>query len=596
MRVGKRSRPIRRIRWTLVGLAVVASTLAATPAAAQARPVSVFPVPGDRVATRQTQITFRGVSPADLGPLVVTGSRSGVHSGRMVADSDGDGSSFLPAKPFVAGETVTVRTDQDVVNGRSGSFSFIVAPNAPSQGGRAFQRMPRVRGDVYHFVSRRDLIPAAVKITRFPHHTQPGGIFVASQSGPVQSGPELFGPWGGLVFFQPVPRGDSATDFRVQRYLGRNVLTWWQGAVSGGGTGRGVDEVYSSSYQRVATVRAGNGLSADLHEFQLTPQNTALITAYRPVRWNASSLRHGSKQQDVLDAVIQEIDIPTGLVLFQWDSLDHVPLRYSHVPLPRNPNHPWDYFHINSIQPLPDGNLLVSGRNTWSILQVSHQTARTLWTLGGRGSSFRMGKGAQFAFQHDARLRNPSLLTVFDDGAGPPVAHSQSRALTLRLDTSHRRATVLRQDDHKRPLLSFFEGNVQLLRGGGDFVGWGEQPYFSEFDNHGKEIFDGRFVGHTDSYRAYRFMWRGQPATPPAIARRITRHGRIVYVSWNGATDVSQWRIVGGRQPTSRTRILTRGKKGFEAAIRLPHAYHFVVAQALGSNGQVLSSSRPIKG
>ncbi|HET9719184.1 MAG TPA: arylsulfotransferase family protein [Solirubrobacteraceae bacterium] len=595
MRAADEGRAGRRSKWRTAGLAAAIAAAVVLPASAQAGVVSVFPVPGSRTATPQTQITFRGVTQSALGPVTVTGSLSGVHAGRWVADSDGQGESFLPSKPFDAGETVTVKTGQDVLDGQAGAFSFTVAIDAPSEGGRAFAGMPRVRGDVYRFVSRRDLVPPAVRITKFPHHTEPGAIFVASQSGPVQSGPELVGPWGGLLFFQPVPRGYSATDFREQSYRGQNVLTWWQGTVSSGGTGTGVDEIYNDRYQPVATVRAGNGLAADLHEFQLTPQNTALITSYHAVRWNASAV-HGSTHQDVLDAVVQEIDIPTGLVLFQWDSLDHVPLTDSHIPLPKSPNKPWDYFHVNSIQPLPDGNLLISGRNTWSVLDVSDQSARTQWILGGRHSSFTMAPGARFAFQHDARLRSPTVLTVFDDGAGPPAVHKQSRGLTLQLDLANHRASVIREDQHKGPLLAYFEGNVQVLANGDDFVGWGEQPFFSEFNSRGQEIFDGRFVGHTNSYRAYRFSWWGQPAAPPATRLRVVHGLRTLYVSWNGATDVSRWRLVGGPTPTSTDWITTYRKRTFETAMRLPHAYHYVVAEALGSHGQILSSSRPIKG
>ena len=169
--------------------------------------------------------------------------------------------------------------------------------------------------------------------------------------------------------------------------------------------GQGVDQIYDSSYRPVATIRAGNGLSADLHEFQLTPQNTALITAYYPVIWNASSVK-GSKRQIVLDSVAQEIDIPTGLVLFQWDSLDHVPLTDSFAGRPRRPRTPYDTFHINSIQQDSDGNIVISARNTWTIYKVSHQTGAIIWKLGGKHSSFKMGRNATFAFQHDARMRS----------------------------------------------------------------------------------------------------------------------------------------------------------------------------------------------
>ena len=96
---------------------------------------------------------------------------------------------------------------------------------------------------------------------------------------------------------------------------------------------------------------------ADLHEFQITPWNTALITTEHPVVWNTSSI-HGPKRQIVLDAVVQEIDIPTGLVLFQWDSLDHVPVSYTHQPLPVSSDLLFDYFHVNSIDVDLDNNLV----------------------------------------------------------------------------------------------------------------------------------------------------------------------------------------------------------------------------------------------
>ena len=60
---------------------------------------------------------------------------------------------------------------------------------------------------------------------------------------------------------------------------GQPVLTWWQGTGLGG-LASGTDYIYNDHYQQIATVNAGNGLSADGHEFLITPQNTALILAY----------------------------------------------------------------------------------------------------------------------------------------------------------------------------------------------------------------------------------------------------------------------------------------------------------------------------
>jgi hypothetical protein len=406
----------------------------------------------------------------------------------------------------------------------------------------------------------------------------------------VQAGPELVGPYGELVWFKPAPRGQSVTDFREQTYRGRSVLTWWQGIVSAAGVGSGQGEIYDSSYRPVATVRAGNGLHSDLHEFELTRENTALITAYFPVWWQV-----GKKRRIVLDAVAQEIDIPTGLVLFQWDSLDHVPTSDSHQPAPGVAGHPWDYFHINSIQEDGGGHLIISSRDMWAVYKLSHQTGQIMWALGGKHSSFKMGRNTTFAFQHDARLRAGNTISIFDDGAGPPVVHKESRGLSLRLDIKHMTASVVRQDMHRPKLLAAYEGNVQRLPNGDDLLGWGQQPFVTEFNSHGQMVFDARFVGANSTYRAYRFTWSATPAAAPDAATR-TRHGRTtVYASWNGATRVARWRVLAGSAPNALKPVASARKRTFETAIRLTHREAYVAVQPLDSRGRALSTSRAIK-
>ncbi|MGO9889541.1 MAG: arylsulfotransferase family protein [Solirubrobacteraceae bacterium] len=557
-------------------------------------PVYVFPIPNGHFASPGTQLTFRGVPASQLGTISVIGSSSGVHTGTIAADSDGDGGSFIPSTPFTPGETVTVTTSLNIEGSGRGSYAFSVATPAGTIPPAKRPAAPRVPGDIWLFHSRPDLAPAAVTITkRDPSAT--GDIFLAPQIGPLQQGPELIGPNGGLIWFDPVPQNDAATDFREQYYDGQPVLTWWQGNEAAG-VGSGEDIILNSSYQEIKVVTAGNGLTADLHEFQLTPRGTALITAAFPVVVNASSVK-GSTQEVVLDAVIQEIDIPTGLVLFQWDSLDHVPLTASYSTLPtkahtaNNVAAPFDYFHVNSIEPDLDGNLLISGRNTWAVYKVNRSTGAVMWTLGGKSSSFRLGPGASFAFQHDVRVQafGDQFLTMFDDGAGPPYVHSQSRALKLELNLKHMTADVVSQRLHSPPLLSSYEGNDEQLPGRDDFVGWGQQPYFSQYNAQGKLVFDGRFVDDNISYRAYRFQWTGTPTTPPAVA--TARHGpkMTVYVSWNGATNVVSWRVFGGGSATALKPIVTAPKKGFETAITAG-ARRYVAVQALGFKGRPLGS------
>jgi hypothetical protein len=555
--------------------------------------VAVFPIPGARVASPQTQIAFRGVPIGQVGKVVVTGSRSGAHAGRFESDSDRDGGSFLPAKPFVPGEVVTVRTTLRILGAANpGTFHFTIANPSGTIAATPLPPAGRVPGDVLTLHSRPDLSPAAVEITKEDPDPGPDGddIFITPQQGPTQNGVMILNNKGALVWFQPAPDGDLAANLQVQQYDGRRVLTWWQG-YSGAGVGAGEDVVEDSSYRQIAVVHAANGLSADLHEFRLTPQGTALITAYYPVYWNATDV-HLDTQQVVLDSVVQEIDVKTGLLLFQWDSLDHVPLTDTYEPPVKTAGAPYDYFHINSVQLQSDGNLLISARNTWAAYEVSHDNGAIMWALGGKSSSYKLGSGVQFAFQHDVRLHTDTdpTVTLFDDGGGPPRAHSQSRGITVHLDSKNKTATLVSEDLHEPALAAAFEGNVQELPGGDDFVGWGQQPYFTEYNSKGEVVFDGRFVDSNSSYRAYRFPWIGTPTTVPAVAASSSGGNTSVYVSWNGATQVSSWRVLAGATADALQAVETAAKQGFESQLTIP-AQPYVQVQALDSAGRTLATS-----
>lgn len=555
--------------------------------------VSVFPIPGGHVASPETQIAFRGISPRKLSHIVVRGSKSGLHQGRVEADSDHQGGSFLPSKAFLPGERVTVSTPLAISGVPHGTFHFTVADPATALPPGGIAQTARVPGDALHFYSSPDLSPPAVELARDVRHAPGGDLFITPQRGPLQVGPMIISPSGQLVWFSPAPRDDVATDFRVQRYQNSAVLTWWQGQVRGG-VGYGEDVVMNRSYQRLFTIRKANGLQPDLHDFELNPNGTALITSYFPVWWNASSV-HGAARQVVMDSVVQEVELRTGLVRFQWDSLDHVPLRDSYAQVPTSGNSAYDYFHVNSVAQQPHGRLLISARTTWSVYELDQHTGRVMWTLGGKHSSFHFGHGAGFAFQHDARFlpTSSTLLSVFDDGAGPPDVHEQSRAITIRLNYRHMTASLVRADYHVPSVLVPFEGNVQDLPGGNQFVGWGGSPYFSEFDPSGHLLYDGRFVGDDSTYRAFVFPWRGTPRTVPAVATSIDGSNETVYVSWNGATDVARWRVLGGSAAKTLLPVAVAPSEGFETPVSIvPTPY--VAVQALASSGRVLATSETV--
>lgn len=445
------------------------------------------------------------------------------------------------------------------------------------------------------FESRPDLAPPVVKVTTSKAAAAPGYVFIAPKQNALEKGPEIVDGTGQPVWFRPVP--GQATDFRVQSYQGRPVLTWWQGPptapVRGSGVGHGV--IVDSSYKTIARVDAGFGRdTADLHEFQLTPRGTALLTVFRIVPADLSALG-GPKHGRAVDGVVQEVDVATGRVLFTWHSIDHVAFAESYTPLPsgKDAHEPYDYFHVNSVDEEPNGNLLVSARNTHAVYEINRKTGAVVWRLGGKRSSFHLGPGVAFAWQHDARRQPDGTITVFDDGSSPAV-EKESRALQIRLDVKAHTATLVRANANGT--LTGSQGNVQLLRNGDMFVGWGAVPRITEFSPSGKVVLDATFSKGDDSYRAYRFTWSATPTTRPAIA--ATKGGgatATVVASWNGATAVARWRILAGLNAEHLAAVgAAAPKQGFETTLTAQTGAPYLAVQALDAKGRVLGTSAAV--
>jgi outer membrane protein assembly factor BamB len=340
-----------------------------------------------------------------------------------------------------------------------------------------------------------------------------GDIFLAPSGGQYGAGPEIVSITGKVLWFHRLPAGAFATDFRTQTYLGKPVLTWFQSTSTGGG-GEGV--VYNARFQQIATVRPANGYAPDFHEFLITPWNTALILADKPGTANLTSLGLSAHQQ-VNDGVVQEIDIKTGKLLFQWVSSDHVPYSDSHAPMPQPGGQPWDWFHINAVHLDTDGNLLISSRFTWTIYKVNLRTGAMIWQLGGKHSTFalkaapgqKLDRASEiFAFQHDPEALGGNVYTVFDDESdGHSTLYSSSRAVTISLDPATATATLIKSVNQPEGLTAGALGNAQTTKNGDLFVSWGGLSYFSEFSPSGKLLFNAELANGVGTYRAYRLPW-----------------------------------------------------------------------------------------
>jgi hypothetical protein len=584
----------------------VPPALNASAALAGAR-VTVSPGPGVRDASTTAQVSFLGVAAGELSHILVTGSRSGAHAGHLLAYSQGDGASFLPAKPFDSGELVTVHAVlSEAGKGTPFAWSFTVAvPDDPGAASVTESTRPSsapepAPKEYQSFHSRPELRPPDVTVSAKAQTATGGDLFLAPYSGIGQYGPMILGEHGELIWFKSLsPTGTRAADFRVQQYEGKPVLTWWQDPLIADGSKAAGEVIANSSYQTIAVIRAGNGYQPDLHEFQITPQDTAWITVYDAIDCNLSSVG-GPRDGAVADTLLQEIDLKTGLVMYEWHSLDHVPLTNSYASAaPTSRGEPFDYFHINSIDTELDGDLLVDSRNTWAAYDVDPKTGQVRWELGGKHSSFKLGPGAATAWQHDARQQPDGAITFFDNGAFPAV-HPQSRAIELALDPASMTATLVRSYEHQNPLVAGSQGNVQALQNGDWMVGWGQAGYLSEVTPAGQVLFNAHLPPDWESYRTYALPWSGQPAQPPALALAPAPNGSpaTVYASWNGATEVASWRVLAGSSPDALAPVAAAPKHGFETAIAIPASVsgHYVAVQALNSAGAAIGVSATVKG
>ncbi len=390
-------------------------------------------------------------------------------------------------------------------------------------------------------------LPPQLVVRRRSASTAAGYVFIAPK-GFVANGPEILDDGGRPVWWNPISNGDQATDFRVQTYLGKPVLTWWQGTGFGGMT-HGVDYIADTSYHVIATVRAGNGLEADGHEFLLTPDGNALITAYQVVPYDLSSLG-GPKDGQVIEGVVQ--------------------------------------------------NLVISARHTWTVYKLDRRTGRVVWRLGGKRSDFSLGPGVRFSGQHDARAAGPDTIRLFDNGDdASPAPHVRfepdSRVIWIHLDTSTRTATLAKAIAHPDAIAANSQGNAQPLDNGDTFVGWGNRGRLSELDAQGSLLFDAALVGG-DTYRGYRFEWAGQPDTPPlATARRSGRHSTTVHAIWNGATAVASWRILAGRSAKTLRPGRTITWNSLDTAMTIRTTPRLVEVVAVDAQGHVLSTSAPVR-
>jgi hypothetical protein len=253
---------------------------------------------------------------------------------------------------------------------------------------------------------------------------------------------------------------------------------------------------------------------------------------------------------------------------------------------------PYDYIHVNSVEPEADGSLLISGRNTSTLYDVDPHSGHIVWRLGGKHSAFAMGPGARFIAQHDARRAPDGTITVFDNGS-PPVTKRPARGIVLALNLATKTATLVRSFAHSPPFRSGNQGSFQALPDGGYFFAWGGgHSWVSEVGPLGHVVFDAQISpSSNDTYRAYRLPWSGRPATRPSVVASTSKGATAVYAAWNGATDVASWRVLAGNARNALAPAVTAAWANLETQLGFTGTPRFLAVQALDAAGHLLGTS-----
>jgi hypothetical protein len=513
------------------------------------------------------------------------------------------GAVFTPDRPFTPGEHVTVRTQV------TGEFSFTVAhwggstlqPVDLGPASRLRPGRPTADGIGWCTLERRryrtlpELRPVDMCATRPASGS--GRVFVTPRSHPErrrrdQHSVMMLSDRGEVLWYSPRPY--VARDLKTVRYRGRRMLALYQWVPQR----RAYYGLLDRRYRTVKRIRPGNGYTINTHELQITPRGSAYLYAYQPVRLPGYAT-------PVMDVVIQEIDLRTGDVLFEWHALDHVPPSASYQLQPADDG-TWDYFHGNSIEPPLPGRrtIVISARNTSAVYGIDRRTGAVLWTLGGRQDQFGLGRFLQFCAQHDARRQPNGDITIFDNG-GPALGNMvdcpihKARVLRFRLDLADRRARLAAtipsepSSEDGNGYWTWAMGNAQRQGNGDMLINWGTTGRLTRVTSEGRVVQGLRLERYT--YRGFRGAWTGRPGGRPLVVARRGHGAARLWASWNGATEIARWRVLAGRTRDTLVPMRSFPFRGLETSMRVATRARFFAVVALDARGVSLGRSAVVR-
>ncbi|KAK3696303.1 hypothetical protein LTR37_018039 [Vermiconidia calcicola] len=479
--------------------------------------------------------------------------------------------------------------------------------------------------DSHKYITRPDIEAPRWNLTIYNSDLiSPGYWFVPSydfldqslENGGKWTAPHIFDETGELIWSGSyLSQQYDIFDFRVSNVLGEDMLTMLypknRSAL-----------VLDTHYNIRKTVPIALGEEqVDMHEFHVVDNGTKALYFYDKVynltAEQSQAIGFTEWNCPIKDNYIRELDVTNDWeTVFDWSLAEHVDLQESSKtanPVEDRCSKNWDLFHVNSLDKFPDGSYLMSVRHADTIYKVDKDGA-IIWRLGGVKPDFEAD--FDFSRQHHARIKEHNethtILSFFDNATPNPrkdATSDSSRGVVVSLQTSTQPMTATLLREYKHPdgpgTYTIGRANVQILPNGNAFICWVDALLQTEYSADGELVMEARVKQEwLKSYRSYKFPFVGRPVMPPDVYSETTGSDEddstttLVYVSWNGATEVASWNMYktdhegndAGAAP-----VATVPRAGFETTLKYQGYATYVRIEGLDRMGEVLGRSSVVQ-
>ena len=220
------------------------------------------------------------------------------------------------------------------------------------------------------------------------------------------------------------------------------------------------------------------GIFTELHEFQYLDDDTII---------QIGSKSHKYDNQKIDSGIISILNQKNG-TNFIWDSIDHVSPDSSIVPMKEWGMKSNDYFHMNAVRILSDGNYLASARHTQTIMKIDKLSGEIIWHMGkGSLNNFKFINDPYNGFSHQhapEELDNKNIL-IWDNGIGS--IDNGSRVCEYKIDENKLTATLVWSKEFK-DLQANVAGNCYPIDDNNFIAAFGSQGYIQEFNKDGSNL------------------------------------------------------------------------------------------------------------